>query len=192
MMIQFSSLLKRCLTESTLIALFHRVITTQPSGHRAALWRAGLGIVAALACVSGRLTAQHAAPLDSARWFRVVSTPDSAVLYFDLKTLKATRDSLAGDIVTVWVAVQYARAQHEAGVRFTSVKILDQFDCAGSRLQVLEYAEYNGSQVVESGNIGGWEHVIPGSVAEDLASTVCAFGAHLDTLRRHPLSAPPM
>jgi hypothetical protein len=176
MVIRFSSLLKRCLTESTLTAMFNRAITIQARMYCTEFLRAGLWIVATFALVATRLPAQRDAPPDSSRWAFVDSSLDNTSAdYIDTTTVQRM-----GDTATVWRETRYSQPQHFGSELAADLISQDMIDCAHARVRSLAIVTYFHSGVVGSmtGPDDRWLPAPPGSKEEGEVLFACTLAGH--------------
>jgi hypothetical protein len=107
-----------------------------------------------------------------AEWVRIDGT-DKHTTYTDPSAIR--RD---GNIVKMWMMIDYRVLQVESLGDFRSRKVLFEYDCAGERYRSNALVFYQeqmgiGKTVFSRENVGRWEPVEPASRAENWFKIAC-------------------
>lgn len=101
-----------------------------------------------------------------------VDTNKEVTMYADTATIRRY-----GNIVKMWVLVDYSAPKLIAERIRSSAMQFDEFDCKEMRTRTLQFTSYKGNfgkgEVVSSGTETPWSFVSPGSLGESSLKVAC-------------------
>lgn len=120
----------------------------------------------------GALALMSSAPA-AADWYKVATSSSNSVWYMD-----PARVTVDGQKVQAWVRID---GSHDSSVKWSEMKQLLSFDCAGQKVRVLSTITYDtygkvlsNSSTPDYGYGIGYDPIVPDSMGEDIERLACA------------------